>query len=754
MHFNAFPLSPLECLNDSCFPSDFISEQVREIGNTEASYRYKSLWEGFINELKNLPLDSVTVFTESLLFLLKRFTWCIPASTNDMTNISLFEHLKTTAAIAQCLYDYQYHNGFENTIHWTNPGDHPKIVDGIHPFLLVCWDLSGIQKFIYDISGRKAAVSLKGRSFYLQLLIESIIQKTIFRCKANWGNVIYNSGGKLFMLLPNLKEIAHSIHTIKSEFELLLWNEHQGSLSVCLGMTPFSYNTGRSVENSARVLFLDWGNGSLSNLWRKVLESTSDNKYRKFESIIDEKGGKDLFYPSGKWGNNYTICAVTGVAGRQGDDLVRIDDHGDNEEPVYVTRAVKHQINVGQALKDIKYILTYLKEDEIGNIFLKNRSDSIYFPHTGIYHYLVDKEQSLLNDDNFIKITSADVARVRRLNETDFSLISQLKGNKNSYGFLFYGGNSQAYNPQAKRDKTFEELCWIDKEQAEKPEKEQRKTFLGVLRMDVDNLGNIFMKGIPEEQKSFATYATLSFVLDFFFSGYLNKIREPYAEYVNIIYSGGDDVFAVGRWDQIIGFAEKIRCEFRKFTGREDISISAGIAIVDEKYPVRLAANDAGIAEEASKNFKRIGNIVLDKNAITFFGQTISWQYEWDEVKGLKEELVKLIGGNGVMSKAILHQLMKWKFILDENRKGKHDLSYRWNTAYYLKRYHDRIKEDQQQAKDLIKKLETALFTGQGAFTDNPVTFPAERYYDLAALAARWAEMKLKENINWKNNDL
>jgi hypothetical protein len=34
------------------------------------------------------------------------------------------------------------------------------------------------------------------------------------------------------------------------------------------------------------------------------------------------------------------------------------------------------------------------------------------------------------------------------------------------------------------------------------------------------------------------------------------------------------------------------------------------------------------------------------------------------------------------------------------------------------------------------------------------VTFPAERYYDLAALAARWAEMKLKENINWKNNDL
>ncbi|MBL7112177.1 MAG: type III-A CRISPR-associated protein Cas10/Csm1 [Bacteroidales bacterium] len=742
----AYPLIPLNCLDGSIFPNDFDNEKIQGLGKSGNTTGYKPLWSQFVKELKDLPQDSVTGFSESMLFLMKRFTWCIPASTNDMANVSLFEHLKTTAAVAQCLFDYQKHYGFENTIKWNNPGDYPEIIPDIYPFLLVCWDLSGIQKFIYNISGQKAAVSLKGRSFYLQLLIESIIQKTILGCDSMWGNVIYNSGGKLFMLLPNLEDVHNKLNEIKMDFETLLWNEHHGRLSVCLGLTPFSYNTGRNYEKSKRIVFPSGETGSLSDLWGKVLESVSENKFRKFESIIKRTDGRKIFEPDGNWGNNYTLCAVTGVAGQKGKELEKIDERDTADEAVYVTEAVRQQKEIGQALKDADYILTYLKEDEKGNMFLRGRSVCVPFPGTGINHYLFDQKQLTLNDADFRKITSADVARVRRINETNFSMISQLKGNKCSYGFLFYGGNQQAYKFKGKEkvDKTFEELCWIDHDQAEKPEKEQKKTFLGILRMDVDSLGGLFKKGIPEEYKSFATYATLSFMLDFFFSGYLNKLREPFADYVNIIYSGGDDIFAVGRWDKIIEFAEGIREEFRKFTGREDISISAGIAIVGEKYPIRLAANDAGEAEEASKDFKRIGNILLDKNAITFFGQTISWQHEWEEVKALQEELVKLIE-EGAMSKAMLHQLMKWKLILDENRKGKHDLSYRWNTAYYLKRYRDRIKEENRNARDLIIKLETALFTGQGAFAKTPVTFSAERYYDLAALAARWAEMEIKE---------
>jgi len=745
----AFPLKPLHCMDETCMPYE-LNAQTFGIQQIEGvSSGYGTLWAEFINEIKDLPLDSATGFSESMLFLLKRFTWCIPASTNDMSDVSLFEHLKTTAALALCLYDYQKVMGYENTFTWKNTGDYPQVVEGVSPLLLVCWDLSGIQKFIYDISGRKAAVSLKGRSFYLQLLMESIIQKAINGCNITWGNVIYNSGGKLFMLLPNLENTFSNLQNIKKEFETLLWNEHHARLSICLGMNSFSFDTKINADKSKRIIFPDGEIGSLSDLWRKVLESASGDKYRKFESIVDRESGHTIFEPEGQWGSNFSLCAVTGIAGQKEKELVKIDDHDKAEDAVYVTKAVRQQKEIGQALKDADYILTYLKEDIEGNKFLQSRSTAISLPGTGINHYLFTREHLTINDADFRKITSADVARVRRINETNFSMISNLKGHKCSYGYLFYGGNRQAFRHKGKEkvDKTFEELCWVDTQQADIPEKNREKTFLGILRMDVDSLGKLFMKGIPELHRSFATYATLSFMLDFFFSGYLNRLREPYAENINIIYSGGDDVFAVGRWDLIIRFAEDIRNEFLKFTGREDISISAGIAIVGEKYPIRLAANDAGKAEDASKEYKMTGNVQFDKNSITFFGQTISWQHEWPEVKALKEQFVSLIR-EGVTSKAILHQLMKWKLILDENHKGKHDLSYRWNTAYYLKRYRDRIKDENKIGKDLIKKLETALFTGQGAFADNPVTFTAERYYDLAALAARWAEMEIKEFNN------
>lgn len=45
--------------------------------------------------------------------------------------------------------------------------------------LFVGGDLSGIQKFIYNISSKKAAVSLKGRSAYLVEYTDTICQNLL-----------------------------------------------------------------------------------------------------------------------------------------------------------------------------------------------------------------------------------------------------------------------------------------------------------------------------------------------------------------------------------------------------------------------------------------------------------------------------------------------------------------------------------------------------------------------------------------------
>jgi CRISPR-associated protein Csm1 len=306
-------------------------------------------------------------------------------------------------------------------------------------------------------------------------------------------------------------------------------------------------------------------------------------------------------------------------------------------------------------------------------------------------------------------------------------LLAKLKGNAVSYGYQFYGGNKQAevYG----RNKTFEELTRVEHEDKD------NETYLGVLRMDVDGLGNIFIKGLSEQEKSFAAYATMSFQLDLFFAGYLNTIRakEKYKDFVNILYSGGDDVFAVGRWDLLIEFADDIRKEFAEFIGRNDITISGGIAIVRNKYPIAKAAELAGEAEDASKEY--YGN---KKNAITFLGETISWDKEFDEVKEFKDEFVRLISEG--MPTAILHKIMSFSSIKKENdrikkenQQDKVDLSYKWNTAYYLKRFADRYKQN-EEIKYFVNKLQKDLFV------DNT--------YDKVALAARWAELQLKMKHN------
>ncbi|KAA6311034.1 CRISPR-associated protein Cas10/Csm1, partial [termite gut metagenome] len=163
-----FPFQTLNIGEKTCFPKN-IKEQPADIDE------YKKLQNQFFVEFKSLPTNSITGFIESLLFLLKKYTWCIPSNNRmDIANISLYEHLKTTAAFADCLYLYKMENSLEN-IKWDTENCKLIIEDSTCPVMLLGGDISGIQKFIYNIASRKAAVSLKGRSFYLQLLIDSVI---------------------------------------------------------------------------------------------------------------------------------------------------------------------------------------------------------------------------------------------------------------------------------------------------------------------------------------------------------------------------------------------------------------------------------------------------------------------------------------------------------------------------------------------------------------------------------------------------
>jgi CRISPR-associated protein Csm1 len=167
---------------------------------------------------------------------------------------------------------------------------------------------------------------------------------------------------------------------------------------------------------------------------------------------------------------------------------------------------------------------------------------------------------------------------------------------------------------------------------------------LGVLKADVDYLGQVFGKGV--QPKSISRIATLSSTLDLFFAGWINRICEQIASQwhndpenesplkgkvdglFSMVYSGGDDLLILGPWDAIVDLAHTLYQRFRVFTcNNANITLSAGIVLVKPHFPIQRFAQLAGEQLEQSKN----AGIQQDKpgpnnkDRITVFGQTARW---------------------------------------------------------------------------------------------------------------------------------
>ena len=474
--------------------------------------------------------------------------------------------------------------------------------------LFVGGDLSGIQKFLYNISSKKAAVSLKGRSYYLQQYMENVcskLEETVNQAGAKNTEVIYNSGGKFYLLTDNHEAIRTAIVQYAKVVQNNLWQEHKGQLGISISYVPFTENVDGSINTGERK------NLKCGYLWKVVNADFHKQKNQKFKDVL--LGSYDRFFEPIPVGGQPKVCAVTGI---ESPDCVQLED-------MLVLPSVKQQIQLGEELRNQQHFMTF--EDYAQN------------------------------------------------------------------------------------------------------------TKLGILRMDVDGLGKRFIEGF----NSIKEYKTFSKRLVDFFEKETAKIQqEPaFRDYLNIIYAGGDDLFIVGRWDKIIDFAERIHKEVEITFGRDGITISGGMAIVDPKFPIAKAAEMAGDAEDAAKQFHD-----GEKNAFCFLGKTVSWKEEFDYVKSFKQQFVSLIENYG-LSKGILHKLMLYASIAEQNkirkREGKtEDFSYIWHISYYLTRYISRYK-DNKAVSDFCRQLR-----------DKEIDYKNGRRLELIALAARWAELILRNNNN------
>jgi CRISPR-associated protein Csm1 len=699
-------LEPLSIKRDSGFPN----------GVNDPNWH-----KGFQDDLDTIAFDSLENLkanTETLLFVIQKWTSNLASGCGE--DIPFYDVAKLTAAAYICLQ---------------------KADDKKMPFLFVSGGVSGIQDYLFDIVSKNAAKNLKGRSFYLHVLVEVILHKIMKCLNVYLTNVVYASGGNYLLLVPNTKENIKHLEDLKKDISNSLFDTHHIGLYTELAWLETDIDTlQNNYSEIGKELTVLIGADKRHKFNRQIL-----NQFGKLFEAIEEGGEtrKDVI-------TNEEILETEESKTYFLNEAVPLKAKTEEfkEGINLVNRKTAYQILLGFGLKSAKTIKPddwQIIQDEVGRAF----------------PVILGVDPELTQKGDKLSFGKYELA----VNETD-----KFDKNKISLvqGFQFYGGNNYPRIQLVKgkeivwSPKTFSEMAGQLETEKDKKGNALRTYYLkddkpiqeadfkrfGVLRMDVDGLGKIF----KHEVKSVVVHSTLSRNVDWFFKGYLNTIwEEKYKDDTQIIYSGGDDLFIVGRWHELILFAKDIREEFKKWVVEHGkLSISGGISLVTSKFPVIKAAEYAGEAEDGAKKHKivRLGypsnhagkkeykfyslmppiqeeteykkEDYLKKDSFLMMGVRMNWGYEFKAVEFLKNKLVRLISlTNKPLPRSFLFKtsgyyeetLPKGDINTAEYKKEKLERQrgrWVWQMAYDFTRMQERCKprkEDSTEVVDFLQEL-------------------------------------------------
>lgn len=604
----------------------------------ELSPVYESLLAGFENGISKLPLEPS--YINSLLELCEAYFSYIPSTTCSwLSDVSLFDHVKVTASLAPCIYLYLSSNGRDNFREELFKRERRFYKE--KAFMIFSLDISGVQQFIYTISSKGALKGLRARSFYLEILLENTVDEILESCSLSRANLIYSGGGRAYILLPNTGQALKSAEMVIGSVNRALLGNFGDSLYIACGAEPCSAD-----ELMAKV----------GEPFHRASGKIAKMKLRKYSPADIRALNSEEPADSGR------ECAVCGTSQKR---LTVRDDFS-----MCVNCAAFADISRELIRPQAVFV--------VANERLSPKTLPLFS----------------VSEELFLCPMTEEEAR-RALAETPGKVVRLYSKNMFSTG-LALSAKLWMGDYAARKDdmiKTFEELS--------KAATGARR--LAVLRADVDSLGSAFLKGFIRENETraekFATisrYATLSRSLSLFFKYYINIILENPGYLLGekngprdavVVYSGGDDVFIVGAWDDILGLAVDLRRAFRRYTDNT-LTLSAGVAFFKMKHPISLMAEDAAALEDAAKRNVYAGGA---KNSVSLFGMEFykgraeaRHTYDWDTFEKILNEkygeIKKLQSACEDYGSSFFHNIL---FLLREADKEKINIA---RLAYLLAR--------------------------------------------------------------------
>ncbi len=217
---------------------------------------------------------------------------------------------------------------------------------------------------------------------------------------------------------------------------------------------------------------------------------------------------------------------------------------------------------------------------------------------------------------------------------------------------------------------------------------------LAVLKADVDNLGLVFSCGLSEKDEDFnvkksdITFSKtnmLSRSIHNFFSYFLYHLMKKECLNVYTVFAGGDDLFIVGKYNDIIKLAKLINTEFRKFTGNNsEVTISAGIGLFKTNVPIWYMAEETEKMLEQAKHYRKEGDNDIYKGNINIlyssckYDEFVSWHNEFSD-------LFKYIESKGEdISKNFYYKIMEFCDMEATYKKDNTDINnLMWRPRLY-----------------------------------------------------------------------
>jgi len=604
-----YEIDTLKNAGSEIFPKKI--EDLNPEYNVDLKESYSKIWKNFEIDFHKQYSKTFFQFIDNVLSLLENYTWSIASSTSELPDISLFDHLKTTAAIASCIY--KYHKGEITKKELTS--------ENVDKFLLLGGDLSGIQKYIFDLvhsSINKVTSILRARSFYLTVFPNIIVTKIVSDLGLTSANCLLNSGGRFILLLPNTEETIKYLENFTHILKDWCKDEFYNELTI-------------NLDWNVKLNYGDF----FSDVFKKKLDSLKEHleikKLQTLEYLKNDNWNNGILVIDKNYDilkkNDNQLCQV---CGKKPSEITISDPETDLVEGDKICSSCDKQRLIGKKLTKSSFLgISKIKPKT--NCYFKffDNENSLYLILAKDFNELKNNTElitvdSLINSDNsslFIK-QNFIANYVPRFNSVEADLF------RNYY--MNFGKDEEKNDVERIKDKsqkTFTDNAIPENIiYAKENENEKGAHLLTVIKADVDDLGRIFSSGL-KGKISISRYATMSRMFNLFFTGYLNNLLEEKFKNIYTIYAGGDDLFLIGNWEEVIEFAPVLNNKFKEFTCQnDDIHLSAGITLIKPRRPINKAAD---LAEENLNNAKDVG-----KDRIAIFETELKWK----EFEKLKDE--------------------------------------------------------------------------------------------------------------------